>query len=98
MMEIVPLLSADLDIQSSYDYYEDCREGLGTVFMHRLEEALGQLRIFPESGPIVHGDYRRLLVPGFPIGIFYTVEPRGVIVSGVMNTRQDPGAIIRRLQ
>ena len=66
--------------------------------MHRLDEAFGQLRVFPESGSIVHGDYRRLLVPGFPYGIFYTVEPRGVIVSGVMDTRQDPAAIIRRLK
>jgi hypothetical protein len=41
MIEIVPLLAADLDIQSAYDYYEDCREGLGTVFMHRLDEAFG---------------------------------------------------------
>ena len=98
MIEIVPLLSAELDIQSAYDCYEDCREGLGTVFMHRLDESFGQLRIFPESGPIVHGGYRRLLVPGFPFGIFYTVESRGVIVSGVMDTRQDPEAIIRRLK
>ena len=98
MIEIVPLLSADLDIQSAYDYYEDCREGLGIVFMHRLDEAFGQLRIFPESGRIVHGDYRRLLVPGFPFGVFYTVEPRGVIVSGVLDTRQDPEALMRRLK
>jgi toxin ParE1/3/4 len=97
MIEIVPLLSADLDIQRAYDFYEDCREGLGAVFMHRLDEAFGRLRVFPESGPLVHGDYRRLLVPGFPYGIFYTIEPRGVIVSGVMDTRQDPEAIIRRL-
>lgn len=97
MIEIIALLSADFDIQRAYDYYEDCREGLGTIFMHRLDEAFGQLRVFPESGPIVHGDYRRLLVPGFPFGIFYTVESRGVVVAGVMDTRQDSEAILRRL-
>ena len=97
MTELVPLLAAEIDIQRAYDYYEDCREGLGAVFIHRLDEAFGQLRVFPESGPVVHGDYRRLLVSGFPYGIFYTVEARGVIIAGVMDTRRDPEAIIRRL-
>jgi plasmid stabilization system protein ParE len=97
MTELVPLLAAEIDIQQAYDYYEEFREGLGAVFMHRLDEAFGQLRVFPESGPVVHGVYRRLLVPGFPFGIFYTVEPRGVIVAGVMDTRQNPETILRRL-
>jgi toxin ParE1/3/4 len=97
MIEIVLLLSADLDIQRAYDYYAESGEGSGTVFMHRLEEAFAQLRPFPESGPLLHGGYRRLLVPGFPYGIFYTIEARGIIVSGVMDTRQDPEVIRRRL-
>ena len=97
MSELVLLLSADLDIQQAYDYYEDYQEGRGAVFMRHLDAAFGQLRRFPESGPRFHLSYRRLLVPRFPYGIFYTVEARGVIVSGVMDTRQDPKAIRRRL-
>lgn len=63
MSELVPLLSAELDIQRAHDFYEECQDGLGAVFMRRLDEAFGQLRVFPESGPLVHGNYRRLLVP-----------------------------------
>lgn len=98
MTELVLLLSADLDIQQAYDYYEGWQEGRGAVFMQHLDAAFGQLRQFPESGPRFHHSYRRLLVPRFPYGIFYTVEARGVIVSGVMDTRQDPKAILRRLR
>lgn len=97
MSELVFLLSADIDIQRAHDFYEDCQEGRGAVFMRHLDAAFGQLRVFSESGPIVHQNYRRLLVPGYPYGIFYTVEPRGVIISGVMDNRQDPEAIVRRL-
>ncbi len=68
------------------------------MFIHYLDAAFSQLRQFPESGPRFHLSYRRLLVPRFPHGIFYTVEPRGIIVSGVMDTRQDPEAIRRRLR
>ncbi|RYD82646.1 MAG: hypothetical protein EOP84_09100 [Verrucomicrobiaceae bacterium] len=65
--------------------------------MHHLDMAFGQLRAFPESAPIIHGRYRRLLVSGFPYGIFYTLEPRGAVIVGVMDIRQDPESIVRRL-
>jgi toxin ParE1/3/4 len=97
MSDLVFLLSADLDIQHAHDFYEECQEGRGAVFMRHLDAVFEQLRRFPESGPVVHRSYRLLLVPGFPYGIFYTVEPRGVIISGVIDVRQDPLSIIRRL-
>ncbi len=98
MNGLVPLLSADLDIQKAYEFYGGYQEGWGAVFMRHLDTAFGQLRRFPESGPRSHQTYRRLLVPRFPYGTFYTVEARGVMVSGVMDTRQNPKAILRRLR
>ena len=97
MSELVFLLSADIDIQSAYDRYENFQEGRGAIFMAHLDAAFGQLRDFPESAPIVYRNNRRLLVSGYPYGIFYTIEARGVIISGVMDLRQDPEAILRRL-
>ncbi len=97
MSELVFLLSADLDIQRAYDFYEQWQEGRGAIFLRHLDASFGQLRSFPESGPIVDRSYRRLLVPGFPYGTFYSIEPRGIIVSGVMDIRQDPEVIRRQL-
>lgn len=98
MIELVLLLSADFDIQQAYDFYEEYQEGRGAVFVRHLDAAFSQLRRFPESGSRFHLSCRRLLVPRFPYGIFYTVEARGIIVSGVMNPRQDPKTILRRLR
>jgi toxin ParE1/3/4 len=97
MSEVVLLLSADLDVQEAFEYYEEHQEGRGAVFLRHLELALEQLRRFPESGTRFHRSYRRLLVPSFPHGVFYVVEARGVIITGVMDTRRDPEAILRRL-
>jgi plasmid stabilization system protein ParE len=97
MTDVVFLLSAEFDIQRAYDFYERFQEGRGDVFMRHLDIVVGRLRSFPESGPVVHTRYRRLLVPSYPYGIFYTIEPRGIIVAGIMDTRQDPEAIARRL-
>ena len=65
--------------------------------MRHLEAVLEQLRRFPESGPVIHRSYRRLLVPGFPYALFYMVERRGISISGVTDVGQDPKSIIRRL-
>ena len=97
MAEIVFLLSADIDIQKAYEFYEECQPGRGAVFMRHLDVAFSHLRTFPEIGPVFYGSYRRLLVPRFPYGIFYTAVPTRIVVAGVMYLRQDPETIIRRL-
>ena len=97
MSEIVFLLSADIDIQKAYEHYEDCQHGRGAVFMRHLDATFTHLRTFPELAPIFHRSYRRLLVPRFPYGIFYTVESGLIIITAVTYLRQDPKAILRRL-
>jgi toxin ParE1/3/4 len=96
--ELVFLFSADADIQTAFEFYEGFQAGRGEVFMRHLDVAFGQLRTFPEIAPVFHESYRRLLVHGFPYGIFYTVEGRRIIISGVMDLRQNPDIIGRRLR
>ena len=74
--ELVFLLSADAGIQAAHDFYEEFQAGRGEVFIRRLDVALGRLRAFPESAPVFAEPYRRLLVHGFPVGIFYTFVSR----------------------
>ena len=66
--------------------------------MRHLDVAFGRLRTFPEIGPLFYEANRRLLVHGFPFGIFYTIVGRRIIVSGVMDLRQDPNVIRQRLR
>ena len=98
MSELVFLLSADADIQTAYEFYEAFQEGRGEVFMRYLDVALGRLRTFPEIAPPIHEAHRRLLVHGFPYGVFYTIEGRRIIVAAIMDLRQDPEIIRQRLR
>ena len=98
MSELVFLLSADVDIQSGYEFYEAYQEGRGDEFMRHLNVAFGILRSSPEIAPLFFKTYRRLLVQGFPYGIFYALEGGRIIVWGVMDLRQDPAMIRRRLR
>ena len=97
MRELVFLLSADIDIQQAYEYYENYQEGRGELFMLNLDAAFTQLLKFPKIAPLFHGSYRRLLVPHYPYGIFYTLESPPIIVVAVTHFRQNPGDILRRL-
>jgi plasmid stabilization system protein ParE len=96
--ELVFLLSADADIQAAFEFYEAFQAGRGEIFMRHLDVAFGQVRAFPEIAPLFHASHRRLLMRGFPYGIFYTIEGGRIIVSGVMDLRQDPQSIHRRLR
>ena len=97
MTELIFLHSADADIQAAFEYYEEVQPGRGEVFMQHLDAAVGGLKTFPEIARVFSGSYRRLLVPGHPYGVFYSVVGRRVIVSAVMDLRQNPETIRRRL-
>ena len=82
--------AADADFQLHYERY-------GDVFYDAVDRAIGQLRQFPESGPIYEGPIRRLVIRGTPLGLFYGHHRRRLAIIGILDLRQDPEMIARRL-
>ena len=97
MKEIVFLLAADADVQSAFEYYDSHQPGRGELFMRHLDAALARVRVFSESAPIFYGEYRRLLIHGYPYAIFFTIVGPRLLVAAVMDLRQDPRTITKRL-
>jgi plasmid stabilization system protein ParE len=97
MTELILLRQADTDIQTAFDRYEEFQAGRGEVFMRQLDAALGLLRQHPELAPVYAGPYRRMLLRDFPYGIFYQAQATRIVVAAVVNLRQDPEGIRRRL-
>ena len=60
---------------------------------------MGLARIveLPESAPVYAGEFRRLLVRRFEHGIFYRVHGARIVVTAVLDLRQDPAKIRERL-
>jgi hypothetical protein len=98
MKDLILLLAAEVDVQTAYERYEAVQEGRGDVFLEVLEERLTLLRANPELGRMIEPPIRRLLLIDFPFGIFYEDQPMRLIVVGVMDLRQDPQAIAKRLR
>jgi hypothetical protein len=65
--------------------------------MRQLDAALALVRQHPEAAPVYSGPYRRMLVREFRYGIFCQAQPARIIVVAIMDLRQDPRAIRRKL-
>jgi plasmid stabilization system protein ParE len=97
MSELILLLQAEIDIQTAFNRQEDIQEGRGEILHRALDAAFDALRLHPEIGRIYSKPYRRLLVRNFPFGIFYQVQAKRIIVAAVLDLRQDPEHIRKRL-
>jgi hypothetical protein len=89
---IVLLQGAQSDLLSIY-------AARGERMYLQVDKSLGILRTFPEAGPINFGGHiRRLVVPRTPLGVFYSITGKRVLVGAVLDLRQSPDAIERRLR
>ena len=97
MREVVWLAGADTDLQTIFDLLEARQLERGVTFMDEVGSELAWLRQFPEGRPEQPAPYRKQRVADSPYAIFYTNEPRGIMVHAIIDLRQNPRAIYRRL-
>jgi plasmid stabilization system protein ParE len=95
-MKIVVLPSARDDLGDGSSFYERQGEGLGDYFLESLFSDIESLRIFAGIHLKVHG-YYRLLSKRFPYAIYYHSSNETIRIVAVLDCRQDPDAIRRRL-
>lgn len=98
MLDLILLTRAEHALQEIYEFLEDRETGNGDRFLESLDTALGQLRRFPQSGSRFHRSYRRLLISGWRYGLIYCVEGRRVVVTRLVDLRQDPEALRESLK
>lgn len=96
-MRVKLLRGAEADLLEIYLRLEQYRDGLGERFYHILDRALERLRQNPEIAPPYRGVYRRLVLRTFGIGVFYSIEGDRLMVGAILDLRQSPESIERRL-
>ncbi len=98
-MNAVWTLGAEADVQRIYEHQEAWEEGAGDRFYDEVLSSVRLLEASPEIGPVVHrSKMRRVLVFNRHYGLFYVAERRGVILHALLDLRQDPTAIMKRLK
>ena len=81
---------AEVDLSDAAIWYEQQQPGLGHEF---LDSALSLLHALPQNPlqyPAIHKNVRRALLGRFPFGIYYSVEPKHIIVYAVMHASRHP--------
>ena len=91
------LSGADGDLQQIFNQLEDYLEGFGVEFILALDAYLARISTFPEIAPMYVQPVRRQVMRGFPYGIFYVPHPGRMLVSAILDLRQNPEVIERRL-
>lgn len=96
-MKIKILTSASKDLIDGYLFYEKQTEGLGTYFLDTLFSDIDSLTIYAGIHSIYFGKYNRLLSKRFPFAIYYRVENNTTLVYAVLDCRQSPAWIKKKL-
>lgn len=71
-------------------WYEQERIGLGREFLTDVETALAGIQSMPERHPLVGTSTRRALLVRFPFIVFYVVEEREILVTGLFHSHRNP--------
>jgi toxin ParE1/3/4 len=89
-----PLVEADA--ANAAEWYERQQAGLGVAFVAEYRD---RLRHLPDEAlfyAVRFHDIRRVNLPRFPYGIFYSLVDDGVVVLGVLHGARDSEAELAR--
>jgi len=95
-MRIEILDDAERDLVDGARFYEAQDPGLGQYFLDSLFSDVDSLQLYAGIHPLQFG-YHRLLSKRFPYAVYYRIEGSVAQVWAVLDCRQDPETIVRRL-
>lgn len=78
------------EIGAAFDWYEEQSKGLGSEFELAFELQLKRLEQVPLLYAEILPGVRRVLLPRFPYGVFYTVKSEMVYVLAVIHSARNP--------
>jgi hypothetical protein len=96
-MTVQILQGASQDLLDGFRFYEGQEEGLGEYFIDGLSSDIDSLELYAAMHPRQMG-YHKLLSKRFPYAIYYRVEGDVAFVHAILDCRQDPSRIRKRLR
>jgi plasmid stabilization system protein ParE len=80
------------DVESSQEWYESQRPGLGDRFARTVTHSAELIGMWPESHAIIWRNVRAYKLTGFPYVIYYRIRSEYVEVIAVLHGRRDESA------
>ncbi|HEX5726275.1 MAG TPA: type II toxin-antitoxin system RelE/ParE family toxin [Longimicrobiaceae bacterium] len=92
MMRVRWGTAARAELREAVEYYEAEKRGRGARFRRRVDAVVALIRSRPYAGPVLEGDFRRVMVHPFPYSLIYVPEPGELRIVAVMHHRRHPDA------
>lgn len=96
-MKIQILDEAQEDLIQGFRFYEGQEPGLGTYFLDCLFSDIDSLLVYAGVHAVTYTHYR-CLSKRFPFAIYYSLDKEVVRVHAVLDCRQNPSWIRKRLR
>jgi len=81
---------AELELNDAVDYYEECKDGLGSEFAYEVQKTIQRILAFPKAWQKLDEDIKRCLTNRFPFGIIYYQRDNEIIILAVMQLNKEP--------
>jgi hypothetical protein len=81
---------AELELNASVDYYQECKDGLGAEFAYEVQKTIQRILEYPTAWQKLDGEIRRCLTNRFPFGIVYFQQEDKIIILAVMQLNRKP--------
>ena len=81
---------AEIELNISVDYYEECKLNLGSEFAYEVQNTIQRILAFPTAWQKLDGDIRRCLTNRFPFGIIYYQRNSEIVILAVMQLNRRP--------
>jgi plasmid stabilization system protein ParE len=88
-VKVLVLSTAEEDLRSGFDFYEQRQQGIGAYFLECLFRDVDALRTQAGIYRLENG-YHRLLSDRFPCAIYYTFDEDTVKIWRILDLRRDP--------
>ena len=84
------------DVQAAHDYYEAARQGLGTAFVDRVDEALHKIQRNPEMPQEILPGLRHMRLKDFDAYALWYVAGNEILVIGCIHGKRNIPQVIRQ--
>lgn len=97
MHELIWTRRAEEHLQRVFSELDSVAPSIAETWLVDVGKRVELLSQFPEMAGMCRTPFRKLKL-GRELGLFYTIEGRRLILSGIFPLRMDPETILRRLQ
>ena len=78
------------DLEITFEWYEKQRRGLGFEVLDCVESGVQNIISNPEMYQVRYSNFHGCVIRRFPFTIFYSIEPKEIIIHSIFDNRQNP--------